>query len=139
MPVDDDKAMSLFLRFRPHVLAALIGAAVLLLWAGAMVLVMRDAALPEESAGTVMAVFPPGMSQEHILAAVIRADGRPMRALWPGNVWIANGAEAGFAGRLRQHGAMQVYGELPMGPVMAGCFAYVDSALPLRSGMLPKP
>lgn len=125
-------------RFRPHMLALLVGLAAFAVWAGAMLLAMRDAALPGEAEGTVMAVFPPGLSQERILARVVKAEGRPLRTLWPSNVWIVNGANAGFVSRLKSQGALAVYGELPMGPVLAGCFAYVDSQLPVSREMMPK-
>lgn len=130
--------MSASRRMRPHRLAVLFIVLALTGWAGTMLLVMRDAALPGDASGMVMAVFPPGMNGETILASVINAGGQPVRSLWPGNVWVVNGEQPGFVRRLRQVGAIAAYGELPMGPVLAGCFAYVDSRLPINSGLLPK-
>jgi len=125
-------------RFRPHRLALAAALTVLIGWAAAMLWVLRDAALPDTASGTVLAVFQPRMDGEAILAAVVRAGGRPLRPLWPGNVWVVNGAEAGFVRRLRARGAVAAYGEMPMGPVLAGCFAYVDSQLP-AARLIPKP
>ena len=77
----------------------------------------------------VMAVFAPSMDEEAVLAAVVKAGGRPVRHLWPGSVMIVNGEGNGFVSRLRAEGAIAAYGELPMGPVLAGCFAYVDAQI----------
>ena len=126
-------------RFRPHLLAVLTALVVLMLWMAGMLLAMRDAALPGGASGTVMAVFPPRAAQDDILAAVVKADGRPVRVLWPSNVWIVNGDAENFVSRLKTAGAIAVYGELPVGPVLAGCFAYVDSRLALGPELLVKP
>ena len=139
MPISDENNGSAARRFRPHSLAVLIVLLALLIWAGTMLMAMRDAALPGDAGGTVMAVFPLRATQEQILSSVVRAEGRPVRVLWPSNVWVVNGDQKGFVSRLKNAGAIAVYGELPMGPVLAGCFAYVESQLPIRPELLPKP
>lgn len=139
MAIGDDNKTSAVRRFRHHSLAVLIVIVVFIMWAGTMLMAMRDAALPESAGGTVMAVFPLRASQEQILSSVVRAEGRPVRVLWPNNVWIVNGGKKGFVSRLKTAGALAVYGELPVGPVLAGCFAYVESQLPIRPELLPKP
>jgi hypothetical protein len=44
-------------------------------------------------------------------------------------VWVVSGEEKGFAGRLRNEGAMGAYGELPFAPAVAGCLAYADAKM----------
>lgn len=104
-----------------HGFALVLGGVVAAVWLGAMALTLGDAQLPAEADGTVLAVFPPGSSDEAMFSAVVRAGGEPLRSTWVGFAWVARGTEAGFAGRLRDQGARAVFGDLPVGPVLGGC------------------
>lgn len=119
-------------KWGPHGFAVLLALATLLVWSFIMLLVLRDAALPVEASGTVLAVFPLEASQEDILASVVKAGGRPVRVSWPRNIWVVNGTKDGFVGHLYETGAVAAYGELPMGPTLAGCFAFIDRYVPGR-------
>lgn len=110
-----------------HRLAIALFAAVVLLWLAAMAAVMRDAALPPEASGTMLAVFDPGTPQDKIFAALTRADARVIRPAALGFIWIVAGDTPGLAGRLRREGALGAYRELPISPTLAGCFAYADA------------
>ncbi|MGQ9371517.1 hypothetical protein [Azospirillum sp. ST 5-10] len=106
-----------------HGVALALGAAVLAAWLGAMALALREAALPPETGGTVLAVFPPGTPGDAAFAAVVRAGGEPVRQTWLGFAWVARGREPGFVGRLNGEGVVAAYGELPVGPQLGGCAA----------------
>ncbi|MGH6820207.1 MAG: hypothetical protein ACREDU_05020, partial [Methylocella sp.] len=95
----------------------------ILIWLGVMAAVMRAAALPPEASGTMLAVFDPGASQDDIFAGLTRAEAQPVRPTAFGFIWIVSGDEPGLAGRLKQHGAIGAYRELPISPTIAGCFA----------------
>jgi len=104
-----------------HWLAAILGACLLLVAVLASGFVVWTATLPDEDDGTALAVFPPTWSEARGLDAVLRAGGRPVRPIWPGFAWVANGAEAGFVGRLEDAGAVVVLGDMAFGPALAGC------------------
>jgi len=104
-----------------HGLALALGAAVLAVWLGLMTVSLRQAALPAETDGLVLAVFPPGTSDDEAFTAMVRAGGEPVRPTWLGFAWVARGREAGFVGRLKDEGALGAYGELPVGPALGGC------------------
>ncbi|MGE4248441.1 MAG: hypothetical protein AB7F09_03570 [Parvibaculaceae bacterium] len=110
-----------------HKFAAAFGGLVLVLWLIVMAVTMRQAALPPEAPGPLLAVFEPGLSQDEMFARIIAADGKPLRGTWLGFVWVVAGEEAGLAGRLEAHGAIGAYAELPFNPTLAGCFAYADA------------
>lgn len=113
-----------------HGLALLMVLAIFLVWAGGMLFALRDAALPDKASGVMLVVFPLDRTQEDILASIVAAGGRPIRVSWPQNVWVVSGDTAGFTGRLYKSGALAAYTKFPMGPVLAGCFAYVRTDLP---------
>ncbi|MCP5374034.1 MAG: hypothetical protein H6907_20055 [Hyphomicrobiales bacterium] len=104
-----------------HRVAVLFAAVVLVLSVLATGYSLSTVSLAPDEAGTALAVFPPTWPESRGLAAVLAAGGRPVRPVWPGFAWVANGAEAGFVGRLRDAGAVLVLGDLPIGPVLAGC------------------
>lgn len=106
-----------------HGFALLLGGAVAAVWLVAMALTLKDAQLPAEADGTVLAVFPPGSSDDVMFGAVVRAGGEPLRSTWIGFAWVARSTDPGFAGRLRSEGAKAVFGDLPVGPVLGGCAA----------------
>lgn len=110
-----------------HRLAVQLFAGVLLLWLIAMALIMRQAALPPDASGMMLAVFEPGISQEQAFARLTRAGARVVRDSGLDFIWVVTGDEPGLAGRLRQHGALGAYRDLPISPVIAGCFAVADA------------
>jgi hypothetical protein len=114
-------------RWPGHRAALGILAAVLALWIVVMAVVMRDAALPPEASGTMLAVFEPGTPQDEIFAKLTRAGARPIRPSALGFIWIVAGDAPGLAGNLKREGALGAYRDLPISPTLAGCFAYADA------------
>ena len=110
-----------------HGLALSLLAGVLAVWLGGMSVVMRHAALAPEATGTMLAVFEPGTSQDSIFASLTRAEARIVRPGGLGFIWVVSGQEPGLAGRLEREGALGAYRDLPVSPVIAGCFAYADA------------
>lgn len=110
-----------------HRLALTLFGGVLAVWLIAMVVVMRHAALAPEASGTMLVVFDPGRPEDEVFASLIRADARVVRQSGLGFVWIVSGEEPGLAGRLAREGAIGAYRELPISPVVAGCFAFADA------------
>jgi hypothetical protein len=49
-------------------------------------------------------------------------------------IWVVAGDEPGLAGRLKAEGALGAYRELPVSPVIAGCFALADAKV---AGLTP--
>ncbi len=112
-----------------HGLAVAFFAVVLVVWAGMMGLSLRQAALPEETDGLMLAVFRPGTTEVEAFGAMVQAGGDPVRSTWLGFAWVTRGLEPGFVGRLKRQGAIAAFGELPVGPALGGCAAMpVDSA-----------
>lgn len=110
-----------------HRVALLLGGAVLAVWAGFMAMALNDAALPPERDGMVLAVFPPGTSEEASFAALVRAGGEPVRQTWLSFAWVARGEGEGFVGRLHQEGAWAAFGSIPVAaPVLGGCAVVTD-------------
>ncbi len=112
-----------------HRLALLLFAGVLAVWLGGMSVVMRHAALPPEATGTMLAVFDPGTSQDSIFASLTRAEARIVRPGGLGFIWVVSADQPGLAGRLAREGALGAYRDLPISPVIAGCFAVADAKL----------
>jgi len=104
-----------------HGFALALGGVVVAVWLGLMGVSLRQAALPEETDGLVLAVFPPGTSDDAAFSAMVNAGGEPVRPTWLGFAWVARGREAGFVGRLKNEGAVAAFGELPVGPALGGC------------------
>ena len=115
------------MRWPGHRLALALGLAILMAWLVTMSLVVRAAALEPRATGKMLAVFEPGITQDVIFASLLAAGGKPLRSTWLPFVWVVVGEEEGFAGRLREHGAIGAYGELPFAPSIAGCLAYADA------------
>jgi hypothetical protein len=112
-----------------HRFAAVFAGIVLILWLVVMAVTMRQAALPPEAPGPLLAVFEPGMSEDEMFARIIAAEGKPLRGTWLGFVWVVAGEHKGLAGRLEAQGAIGTYSELPFNASLAGCFAYADAKL----------
>lgn len=115
------------MRWPGHRFALGFFASVLVLWLGAMAVLMRASALPPEASGIMLAVFEPGTSADDIFARLTAANARPIRPTTFGFIWIVAGDEAGLAGRLKANGAIGAYRELPISPTIAGCFALADA------------
>lgn len=114
-------------RWPGHRAALGVFAGIVVAWIAIMAVVMRDAALPPEATGTMLAVFNPGTPQDQIFASLTRADARPVRPAAFGFIWIVAGDTPGLAGRLKREGALGAYRDLPISPTLAGCFAYADA------------
>ena len=110
-----------------HRLALALFLGVIAVWLVGMAVVMRHAALPPEASGTMLAVFEPGTPEDHVFAALTRADARIVKPSGLGFVWVVASDEPGLAGRLAREGALGTYRELPVSPVIAGCFAFADA------------
>jgi hypothetical protein len=106
-----------------HRFAIAFFAAVIAIWMAAMVFVMRQAALPPEAAGPMLAVFEPSTPADVIFAKLTRAEARPLRPAAFGFIWIVAGDEPGLAGRLMRQGAIGAYRELPISAKVANLLA----------------
>jgi hypothetical protein len=93
----------------------------------ATMIAVRASASPDSASGKMLAVFDPRLDEQAMFAALVRAGGRPLRRTWLPSVWVVAGDAPGFAGSLKQAGAIGAYGELPISPELAGCFAYADA------------
>lgn len=115
------------MRLSGHRLALALFAGVIAVWLVGMAVVMRHAALPPEASGAMLAVFEPGTPEDQVFAALTRADARIVKPSGLGFIWVVAGDEPGLAGRLQREGALGAYRELPVSPVIAGCFAFADA------------
>jgi hypothetical protein len=115
------------MRWAGHRLALGVFAGVIVLWLIIMAVLMRQAALPAEASGPLLAVFEPGTPPAEVFAAITKAGGNPVRETAFGFIWVVAGDEPGLAGRLEQEGAIGAYAELPLSPSIAGCFALADA------------
>ena len=115
------------MRLAGHRLALALFAGVLAVWLTGMAVVMRHAALPPEASGTMLAVFEPGTPEDQVFASLTRADARIVKPSGLDFIWVVASDEPGLAGRLRREGALGAYRELPVSPVIAGCFAFADA------------
>jgi len=120
--------------FPGHRMALAFFAGVLIVWLAAMAVVMRHAALPPEATGPMLAIFEPGTPEDQIFASLTRAEARIVRKGGLGFIWVVAGDEPGLAGRLEREGALGAYRELPVSPVIAGCFAFADAKV---AGIMP--
>jgi hypothetical protein len=77
---------------------------------------------PNAASGDLVAVFPHGTDEAEALAAVVASDGVIRRGGPFGPVWLVTSAAPGFAGRLREQGAVLVLPGLPFeGLSVGGC------------------
>ena len=105
----------------------MLAGAVLVVCLSLMALSIRSAALPADATGEVLVVFPPGTDSDDIFARLLLAGGKPVRQTWLDFVWVTASDRPGFAGRLMDRGAIGTYGEMPISPQLAGCFAFADA------------
>ncbi len=115
------------MRWPGHGTAAALFAGILVFWLAAFALFMHLGRAAPDQSGSLLAVFSPSMAQSRIFASIVQAGGRPVRPTWMPGTWVAYGDEPGFAGRLKEHGAISAYASTPFLPQLAGCFAYVDA------------
>lgn len=123
--------------WRGHRWAIATALIILAAWLAGMTVAMRDAVLPSDASGTVLAVFPTAMSGDEVFARITRAGGRPVRQTWFRTIWVAEGDATGFVGRLHEEGAVAAYGDLPFGPQLAGCFAWAETRVVSLFEMTP--
>lgn len=110
---------------RGHALAA---AVLGLLSAGAALLVvvlLIAADQPEGTSGDLAVVFPPGTGEAEALAAVVDSDGVIRRRGPLGPVWQVTSTADGFAGRLRERGALLVLPAVPFPSLDLGGCSYL--------------
>src|SRR3546814_19242348 len=79
------------------------------LWIAVMAIARPLAALPDDTGGRVLVVFPPGLPADDRLLAIAAAEGRSVLPLAGGFAWLAESNEAGFVGRLIDAGAWAAY------------------------------
>jgi hypothetical protein len=96
------------LSLRTWVLACVL--LVLLTWTPVLALHLRNMSVADPGTGTLIAVFPPTSSTRDVFRGIADAKGAPVGPVsWLPRTWVVQSSEAGFAGRLRQHGAWGVY------------------------------
>lgn len=93
------------------------------LWLAALAVALPIAALPDEDGGRVLVVFPPTLTPDARLLAILAAEGRPVLSRASELAWLAESDSPGFVGRLKQAGALvafppDLFAVLPQG----GCF-----------------
>ena len=122
------------MRWPGHRLAFGLFFNVIFLWVAVMAVLMRQASLPLEASGPMLAVFEPGTTPDDIFAKLTIAGARPIRETAFGFIWVVAGDEPGLAGRLADQGAIGAYRELPLNPTIAGCFALADAKIAAYTG-----
>ncbi len=110
-----------------HKFAAIFFVSVLTLFLALSALFMISSRADDSQAGTLLAVFPPSTRPNSVFGKIILAGGDPVRPTWVRGTWVVHSDEPGFAGRLKQHGAIGAYTSSPILPQLAGCFAYADA------------
>jgi hypothetical protein len=123
------------MRWPGHRVAITFFLSVIGIWIIVMAALMRQAALPAEASGPMLAVFEPGAPPDDIFAKLVKAGAKPMRETAFGFIWVVAGDEPGLAGRLAQQGAIGAYRELPLNPSIAGCFALADAKIAAYTGL----
>lgn len=123
------------MRWPGHRLAISLFLGVVIAWVGVMAILMRQAALPPEASGPMLAVFEPGTSADDIFAKLTFAGAKPVRQTAFSFIWVVAGDEPGLAGRLTAQGAIGAYRELPLNPSIAGCFALADAKITEYTGL----
>ena len=122
------------MRWPGHRLAISLFVSVIVVWIAVMSVLMRQASLPHEASGPMLAVFEPGTPPDDIFAKLTFAGARPVRQTAFPFIWVVAGDEPGLAGRLAGQGAIGVYRELPLNPSIAGCFALADAKIAENMG-----
>jgi hypothetical protein len=121
-----------------HGFALALMAGVVLLWLAVLTFALRAAALPAEARGTMLVVFPPGISEEQAFASALAAGGRPVRRALGNFLWIVHAEHAGFVGQIEASGALAAFRNAPGGIPLAGCFSFVSEDPAPRLVPLPR-
>ena len=100
---------------------------VIVAWLVLMFVLVRNAALPAEASGTMLAVFEPSISEAAAVNAISAAGGNVVKKSGLAFAWVVQSDEPGLAGRMRAQGAIGVYHELPISPALMGCIAVADA------------
>jgi len=83
---------------------------VALTWTPVLVNHLRNMTISDGTAGTLLVVFPPTSSTREVFRSIEAARGAPLKPVgWLPGTWIVQSPDSGFAGRLRERGAWQVY------------------------------
>ena len=105
-----------------HRLAFGFFAAIVIAWAAILAVTLKQAELPPEAAGRVVAVYPFGWSGQASAAAALHTEASLVRETWLPNILEVASQQPGFAGRLQQNGAIVVYRAQPFSLfTLAGC------------------
>jgi hypothetical protein len=86
--------------------------------------------LTDAGTGTAVVVFSPLASSADVFRRVMEADGSLVRPVsWLRRAWIVHSLQPGFAGRLREQGALGVYSTDLLSPrALFNCFRLADPA-----------
>ena len=122
------------MRWPGHRLAVSLFLSVLVVWIAVMAVLMRQASLPHEASGPMLAVFEPGTSPDDIFAKLTIAGARPIRETAFGFIWVVAGDEPGLAGRLAAKGPSGPTANSRLNPTIAGCFALADAKIAEYTG-----
>ena len=86
---------------------------VLLTWIPVLAIHLRNMSVADPGTGTLVVVFPPTRGTREVFRGIADAKGAPVGPVrWAPSTWIVQSAESGFAGRLREQGALGVYSPL---------------------------
>lgn len=120
-------------RIAPHGIALGFAAAVLLVWGLLFAVTVQRAALPPDASGRVIAVYPFGWDASAVTVAATQTEARLVRQTWLPNAVELASDDPGFAGRLRESGAIGVYRAQPFTLfTLAGCTGMPPSLPSLR-------
>jgi hypothetical protein len=92
-----------------HLFALKLAGAIVGVWLVLMSVVLYHAALPPEGSGVVIAVFPPGTDSTTVATASAATGARILSTTWFDNMLVVEDESAGFAGRLKQAGAVAAF------------------------------
>lgn len=83
---------------------------VALTWVPVLALHVRNMSIADPGAGMLIAVFPWTSSTRDVFRSIGEAKGAPVSPIaWIPRAWVVRSGETGFAGRLRERGALGVY------------------------------
>lgn len=92
-----------------HGFALKLAGGIVGVWLLLMGVVLYQAALPPEGSGIVIAVFPPGTDSATVATASAATGARILSTTWFDNMLVVEDETAGFAGRLKDVGAIAAF------------------------------
>ena len=105
-----------------HGFALKLAGSIVGVWLLLLGFVLYEAAVPPEGSGIVIAVFPPGTDSTAVAAASATIGARILSTTWFDNMLIVEDETAGFAGRLREAGAIAAFRNISFaGLSFVGC------------------